>query len=85
MTSDQQIEQIQNLQNVINETSGTAITLSPKQEGWTGYLLQQKQKFEGKTLPELCATIAKEIVAKRTPVGSESKRNKNNKPFKYAV
>lgn len=65
------------LQQVVTETSGTALTISPKDGEWSGYLLQQKKSFSEKTFPELCEAIIKHIEEARdeTP-GSK-------KPFKY--
>lgn len=72
------------LQKVVNETSGTALTLSPKEDKWTGYLLQQKQNFEAPTLPELCQKMADTIVEKRTPTEVKEGKKKG-KPFKYTA
>lgn len=73
------------LQKVVNETSGTALTISPKEDKWSGYLLQQKQSFEASTLPDLCQKIADTIVEKRTAVEVKEGGKKKSKPFKYSV
>lgn len=70
------------LQSIVNETSGTTMTLSPK-EGtkWSGYLLQQKKGFEGDTMDACCDAMSDHIEKNRVPTG-ETKR-KNAKAFKY--
>lgn len=73
------------LQKVVNETSGTALTLSPKEDKWTGYLLQQKQNFEAPTLPELCQKIADTVIEKRTLAEATKEGKKKSKPFKYTA
>jgi len=73
------------LQEVVNETSGTALTLSPQESQWSGYLLQQKQKFEAPTLPKLCEAITEAIVSKRTTVEVKEGGKAPKKPFKYSA
>lgn len=69
------------LQTVANETSGTTMTISPKEgKKWTGYLLQQKQNFEGEDHDTLCNLIADHIEANREKVEIT---NRQKKPFKY--
>lgn len=83
MDPQEQINQVDLLQQVVNETSGTALTISPKQDKWSGYLLQQKKGFEGETLPELCKKISTHIIEKRVENTSVGKGKKNSKPYKY--
>lgn len=72
------------LETVVEQTSGTALTLSPKIEGkWSGYLLQKKQKFEGESLTDVCSQIVEYITANRVPVEAKS-TGKNQKPYKLA-
>lgn len=73
------------LQQVVNETSGTALTISPKEDKWTGYLLQQKQSFEAVNVDDLYKTIADAIIAKRVAVEVKEGGKKKSKPFKYSV
>jgi hypothetical protein len=83
--SKEDANQIDLLQQVVNETSGTALTISPKEDKWTGYLLQQKENFEAPTLPELCAKINTHILEKRIANPNETKGKRIAKPFKYSV
>lgn len=65
------------LQQIVTETSGSALTISPKDKEWSGYLLQQKKSFTAPTFPKLCEVIAEHIVANREETPS------SKKPFKY--
>lgn len=72
------------LRKVVNETTGTALTISPKEEGWSGYLLQQKKHFDKPTLDELHVEITEHIIANRTPNEKPAKESKRKyKAFKY--
>jgi hypothetical protein len=70
------------LQKAVNETSGTALTISPKEGKWTGYLLQQKLNFEAETLPELCQAMTAKIIENRVAVPVVEGK-KQGKVFKY--
>lgn len=75
---------IKELEKVVEETTGTALTLSPKTEGkWSGYLLQKKQKFEGDSLDNVCEEIVKFISSNRVPV-EVTEKAKSKKPYKLA-
>lgn len=67
------------LRAVIAETSGAAMTLSPNDEGWGGYLLQKKKKFEASSCDELCEKMMTFISEKREKVEVTKKQKK---PFK---
>lgn len=71
------------LRQVVKETSGAAMTLSPNDEGWGGYLLQKKKKFEAPGFDELVTQIVAYIKENRvkTPVVEGKKEPK--KPFKF--
>lgn len=88
MLHEEQINQIDLLQQVVNETTGTALTLSPKEDKWSGYLLQQKENFEAQTLPELCQIISKHIIAGRVAVDVKEVKEGSKrklKPYKYSA
>lgn len=75
---------IKELEKVVEETTGTALTLSPKTQGkWSGYLLQKKQKFEGDSLEDVCKEIATLIIDTRVAV-EVTEKTKNKKPYKLA-
>lgn len=75
---------IKELEKVVEETTGTALTLSPKTEGkWSGYLLQKKQKFKGDSLDDVCKQIVTLITETRIPV-EVTEKTKNKKPYKLA-
>lgn len=71
------------LREVVRETSGATMTLSPNDEGWGGYLLQKKKKFEASSFDKLVVQIISYIKENRvkTPVIEGKKEPK--KPFKF--
>jgi hypothetical protein len=71
------------LRDVVGETMGTALTLSPNDQGWTGYVLQKKKKFEAESLDGLCDVLISEFTEKRVKVENEEGKKAPKKPFKY--
>lgn len=67
------------LRTITAETSGAALTISPNDEGWGGYLLQKKKKFEASSCDELCEKMMTFIFEKREKVEVTKKQKK---PFK---
>lgn len=80
---------LEKLHKVINETTGTALTISPKKDGWSGYLLQQKKSFEVKNTTskgflELLDQIYIDIEENRIKTEGDGKGKKNSeKIYKY--
>lgn len=71
----------QKLQKAVTETSGTTMTMSPKDgTRWTGYLLQQKVKFEADSHDKLCILMTENIEKNREAVELTKRQTK---PFKY--
>lgn len=71
------------LRDVVNETTGTALTISPNDEGWGGYMLQKKKKFDAASCDELCQKMIDEIVSNRTKAEIVEGKKAPKKPFKY--
>jgi len=71
------------LRQVVKETSGAAMTLSPNDEGWGGYLLQKKKKFEASSFDELVAQIVAYIKEKRVKAPIVEGKKAPKKPFKF--
>lgn len=70
---------ISRLEKVVEETSGVAMNISPREDGWSCYLLQQKKRFVNKDFGKLCDEIITHIEENREKVEGEKK----NKPYKY--
>ena len=71
------------LRDVVNETTGTALTMSPNEEGWGGYLLQKKQKMQSDSCDNLCQAIIDEITKNRVKVEKKKKKKAPKKQFKF--
>jgi len=71
------------LRQVVKETSGAAMTLSPNDEGWGGYLLQKKKKFEEASFDELVDAIVAYIKENRTKAVVAEGKKDPKKPFKF--
>lgn len=71
------------LRDVVKETSGTALTMSPNDEGWSGYFLQKKKKIEAPSFDELCDSLIKEVIDDRTKQEVAEGKKSPKKPYKY--
>lgn len=71
------------LREVVKETSGAAMTLSPNDEGWGGYLLQKKKKFEAPSFDELATQIISYIKENRAKAVAAEGKKEPKKPFKF--
>lgn len=71
------------VRQLVNETAGAAMTISPNKEGWGAYVLQQKAKFQNDTQEGLYDELIEYIETNRIAVEKPAKETKREiKPFK---
>lgn len=78
-------EKSEQLRDLVNETAGAAMTISPNKDGWGAYVLQQKEKFENTSQEGLYDDLIAFIKDNRIENEKPAKETKREvKPFKLA-
>lgn len=70
------------LRTIVQETSGASLTIAPSEEGWSGYLLQKKEKFYAESCDEVCQKIIDYVKQNRTEASKAKNGKESKKPFK---
>lgn len=77
-------EKIKKLEKIVEETSGVTMNISPRQEGWSCYFLQQKITLSSKNFEELVDEVTSHIENNREKIEKEAgKKAKSDKLYKY--